>query len=40
MYKKPLEGSSASLKPILTKEEVEKLFSNVELILNINKEVC
>jgi len=39
MYKKPLEGSSASLKPILAKEEVEALFSNVELILNLNKEL-
>jgi len=39
MYKRPLEGSAGSLKPIVTKEEVETLFSNVELILNVNQEL-
>ena len=39
VYKRPLAGSAASMKPILKPEEVDAIFSNIELICNVNKEL-
>jgi hypothetical protein len=39
IYYKPLKANAMSPNPFVTVQEVAAIFSNIELILNVNKEL-